>query len=288
MRYKHILTVIFASLPILMIIRALQLIKHTDHTTGFYTKDKQALVVTVAIAIVAFLVVCCCATVKRAPLKTPKVRKPLAIGAVLMAVAVALDVVATFGFSFMSNLHKFIIGILGLLTVAFFVAYAIKGVKKYRLEKLLYAIPAIYFAAKLVLVFISIATLALISANAYMILYYSFTTLFFLEFAKIANGYDKEKSYKKILITAALSAMFSAVFSVPQMFLLLTDSKATLHQSSAVLFSAMLTGVFVMIYIMAHFSNKNLKNHHYRKKKGDEGEKFLNVETPKQEFYYGD
>lgn len=288
MRYKHILTVFFVSLPLVIFTRALQLIKLTDHTTGLFTENKTALVITAFIGLIVLTVLCCCATVKRAPLKTPTVKKPLGLAALFMALSVTLDVVAATQNSYTVPWQKLLLVIFGIFTVVFFLAYAAKSVKKYRLEKILYVIPTVYYSIRIIVSFITIAPLALISENAYMILAQCATTLFMFEFAKIANGYDKEKSYKKILITGVASVMFNGVFSIPQLFLLLTDFNSTEHQSPLMLLSSMFAGVFVTMYLLAHFSNKNLKDHRYRHKKEVEETKFLQIDSPTQNFYYGD
>lgn len=288
MRYKHILTVFFAALPVVIFARALQLIKLTDHTTGLFTKDKSALVVTAAIGFIVLVVACCCVTIKRAPLRTPKVRKPLGVAALIMMVGVGLDVYAVFGSSYAAAWQKYAVLLVGIATMAFFLFYAAKAVKKYHLEKLLYMIPAIYFALRLMVTFVSIAPLALISENAYMVLAQCATTLFLFEFGKIANEYDKEKNYKKILVTGVLAVLFNGLFSIPQMILLLTDFKSTEHQPASALLSSLFVGVFVTIYLLAHFSNKNLKNHHYRRKKEGDEDKFLKVDSPEHKYYYGE
>lgn len=288
MRYKHILTVFFASLPILMAARTIQLVQLTDHTTGLFTRNKPALIITAVIGLIVIVVGCCCLTIKRAPLRTPRVKKPLGIAALLMAAGIGLDVFAVFGSSYAAAWQKFALLIVGVVSAVFFVLYAAKSVKKYSLEKLFYIIPTVYFALRLIVTFVSVAPLALISENAYMVLAQCSTTLFMFEFGKIANGYDKDKNYKKILLTGVLSVMFNAVFSVPQMLLLLTDFKSTEHQPAAALLSSLFIGVFVTMYLLAHFSNKNLKNHHYRGKKEIDESKFLKIDSPEQTFYYGD
>lgn len=288
MRYKHILTVFFASLPVLVFVRALQLIKLTDHTTGLFTKDKPALVATAAIGFVVLVVTGCCLSVRRAPLKCPKVRKPLGIASLLMSIAIWLDVFAVFKSSYIASWQKYIVVVVGLLTIAFFALYALKAVKKYRLERLIFIVPTIYFAVRLIVSFISIAPIALISENAYMVLAQCSTALFMFEFAKIANGYDKAKSYKKILVVGALAVMFNAVFSVPQIVLLLTDFNSSEHQPTMALISSLLVAVFITMYLLAHFSNKNLKDHRYRHKKEAMEAKYLQVEAPSQKYYYGE
>ena len=288
MRYKHILAVFFASLPVLMAARAMQLVQLTDHTTGLFTKNKPALIITAFIGLVVLVVSCCCLSIKRAPLRTPRVKKPLGIAALIMAIGIGLDVFAVFQSSLAAPWQKFSLLIVGIVSAAFFVFYAAKAVKKYPLEKLFYIIPTVYFALRLIVTFVSVAPLSLISENAYMVLAQCSTTLFMFEFGKIANGYDKEKSYKKILLTGVLSVMFNAVFSIPQMLLLITDFKSTEHQPAAALVSSMFVGVFVTMYLLAHFSNKNLKNHHYRRKKEVDEDKFLKIDSPEHKFYYGE
>ena len=165
MRYKYILTVFLASLPVVICARALQLIQLTDHTTGYMSRNKPAIVVTGFIAVIILTVSCCCATVRRAPLRTPKVRKPLGIGAFLMVISIAFDLAAVLSLGYLGVWQKLLLVLLAVCTMIFFMLYAWKAVKRYRLEKLLYAVPTIYFAARLVFTFISIATQALIAIN---------------------------------------------------------------------------------------------------------------------------
>lgn len=288
MRYKHILTVFFCSIPAVVFARALQLVKLTDHTTGLITRNKPAMMITAFIGLVTLVVLGCAITIKRAPLKTPRVKKPLGIAAALAAVGIAADAISVLRLSTVVNWQRFAVLIVGAATAIFYVLYAAKAVKKYPLEKLFYIIPTVYWGLRLIVTFINIAPMTLISENAYLILAQAATTLFMFEFGKIANGYDKEKSYKKILVTGVASVLLNAAFSVPQMFLLLTDYKATEHQSSGILLGSMLTGVFVTIYLLAHFANRNLKNHHYRRKKEIAEDKFLKINSPTQNFYCGE
>ena len=146
-----------------------------------------------------------------------------------------------------------------LLACVFFFVYTSKLFFKFHIKRIFYTVPLIYWLVMLILSYIRISRMALIMENALMVFATCTTAIFFLYFAKIANGIKtKESKQKIILFFGCLSILFCETFSFPQILFNYSVDQNVLHNDPSFLFIFLATGVFVAAFLGSFFAEKNL------------------------------
>lgn len=223
--------------------------------------------------------------VRRCPMRMPKIRVPLMVGAFACGGFTAAS--SIFGFMTSGkNLLTVLTVAFGILTAIVFVAYGLKDVIKIDFKGVYFAVPVIYGILRLINIFMVITSVASMWKNFLWALCECAQILFLLELGKVANNINGD-DYKKFLIIAFSTMMVGATFTLPNAFLYLpyrldngyssnTMIAATLYCLGITLFEAAFTFSF--------FSNKNLKSHS-RKKRHQRTSSSANDST---RFYIGD
>ena len=160
----------------------------------------------------------CSFLVKRCPLKFPKVRTVTSFTSLLVGFSLLLRLFSIYqkvGFSLTSPQYL-VEALFTIATCLFFFAYTAKRLFSFHIKRIFYVIPLIYWLFMLVLSYIRISRMALIAENALMILATCSTAMFFLYFAKIANGIKTQASKQKILLFfGSLSVLFCDIYDNP-------------------------------------------------------------------------
>lgn len=268
MKFKQI--ILFSSLGILgcTILRTFQIFFAINPETGFFRGRYRDIGFNTTVVI--FAVVICTAIlgalVKRAPSKMPRVNIFMGLASLAIAAGTAYELITE---TFVSRIPVWQITlsrVFGLLTVLFFLAYGAKAVYNYRLPRILYITPLLYWIVKLICTFTTISSLSLISDNMLMIAGYCAILVFMLEFAKTANGIDKDWGFKKLLASSLCSLNLCATFSVPRLIAIISGNSKVLHESVSSVLNCFLTGLFILVFTYSFYRNKNLsvhKHHHH-------------------------
>ncbi len=288
MRFKHIMWFFAVTLCSATFIRTLQLLFTIDAETGFIKSEYRTvgIVMTVIICVAAFASVAVGASVRRCPIKMPKVKPLLGVGAILLGVSVLAEVFAPATVS-SSNLYVVIaLEAFGFFAGAFFIAYGLKAFVDYKLPTPLFMIPVIYWAIKLIYMFMSMATLSLITDNILICAAYASSLVFMLEFAKLANKINIETTSRMLMASGMCSTVFSFTTSFPRLAVVATGNSAVLHESVFSAVTMLVTGIFTVLFIVYYFRNKNL-SHRHRKHAAD-SKRFMPVDESSQyQFYLG-
>ncbi len=288
MKFKHIMWFFAVALGACTFIRTLQMLFTLDATTGFIKTEYRTLgmAMMAIICVAAVLSVAIGASVKRCPVKMPTVKPLLGIGSMLLGAAILVEVFTPAYLLKYASVY-IVVGIeaFGCFTGVFFIAYGLKAFIKYKLPTPLYMIPVAYWAVKLVYMFMSISTLALITDNILVCAAYGSTLVFMLEYAKLANKINIQATSRLLLASGMCASIFSIVSSLPRFVVVLTGNSKVLHESIFSTLTMLVTGVFMILFIAYYFRNKNLSHHHRRSKKSS---RFMPEDATSQyQFYLG-
>lgn len=266
MKYKHLVTFFLIALPICVIIRTLQVLCTVDGVTGFFKHEYRTIGILMSGLLLVIIGTCAvmCSLIKRCPPKMPKVKPLLGVPSVALGVAVLYEIFTNSYNSRIPFIGVVLVDIFGVATAVLFIAYGLKMFKDFHIKRKLYAIPVVFFMARLVCVFITVSSIALIVDNLFMILCYCSLLLFMLEYAKFANNLDVDMNFKKLLIAGLCSILLCAVSSIPRLIAIISGNTAVLHESVASVITTLVAGVFISAFIFTAYSKDNLlvKKHH--------------------------
>lgn len=273
MKYRHAMIVLCASLPVCVVLRALQLIFTIDSSTGFIKQQYTAMaiaisvIVCVATAVVGALAV----AVDKIKIRQQEPKPILSIGCMLVAGMFVFNMVTSvyaklrtiiWHTSFIKNIvelfksmawYDSLLLILMVLTALVFVAYGLKNIYNYNMSMLL-VVPVVYFVVKLISIFVNTSSLALITENVFLIFTNSVLLWFIFEFASFENQVgDTEKMPKKLFASGLVAVVLCAVTSLPEFIAMIFDkTNASIDAVSAAALNLTI-GFFILVYIMSNF-----------------------------------
>lgn len=255
MRYKHIMLSLGVSLPICVMLRTYQLLFMIEGKTGFVGKNYTFLSAAVMVVIFAAIAINAVlgTTVHRSVKEMPKVNLFLGISAMLLGGAIVCDAIGSVIDAPFIGWQTALFVVMGCVCAIWFMAYGVKAVYNYELPTITYIIPVVYWAAKFIVLFTSISPLTLITDNVFVIISYCAVLVFMLEFAKVANNIDRSTTYKKLMASGIASVMLCFVSALPRFIATGTGNTESLHDSVSSVFATLITGVFVLVYIISHF-----------------------------------
>ena len=270
MKYKHLVTFFLIALPVCIIVRTLQILCTVDGTTGFFKHEYRTIGIFMSVLLIAVIGACAvmCSLIKRCPPKMPKVKLFLGTSSIALGVAVLFEIFTTSYNSGVPFAVRVIVDIFGAATAVFFIVYALRMFKDFHIKRKLYIIPVIFFMVRLVCVFITVSSIALIVDNLFMILCYCSLLLFMLEYAKFANNLDTDMNFKKLFIAGLCSILLCAVSSIPRLIAIISGNTDVLHESVASVVTTLVAGLFISAFIFTAYGKDNLlvKKHHRARK----------------------
>lgn len=273
MKFRHAMIVLSAALPVCVVLRALQLIFTIDSSTGFIKQSYNTMAVAITIIVCVAVAVVSALAIAVDKVKTkPQAPKPV------LAVACLL-VSGMFVFNTVANIYKIIetafwqetltqniinafnsvawydsvLLILSVLSALCFAAYGLKNIYDYNMSIAL-VVPVLYYIVKLISIFVSTSSLALITENVFLIFTNCVLLWFIFEFASFENQMgDTNKKPKKLFASGLAAVMLCAMTSLPEFIRMICDK--TLVSGDAVSEASLnlAVGIFVLIYIMSSF-----------------------------------
>lgn len=258
MKYKQIILFFCVALPVSLGLRLMQLFFIVEANTGFFKHeyDSWGNGITAIIIAVGVITAVFSFFSHRSPENPPKTGLVMGISSVLLAFAVAMELFFTNGSYGVSVVIKILLYLFGILFVLWLIVFSVKDFLNIKIPLLTYAIPCLYFVARLIYSFGEISSLALISDNIFLIAAYCAVLLFMLNFAKLYNNFDKEKGFRKLLASGLASVLFCFTQSVPNVvFHILSGGYS--HTAVQTNFSMFFTGVFIAVFVFSHFSYAN-------------------------------
>lgn len=256
MKYKYVMWSFLVLFPAALAIRTYQLFALTDPVTAFFYTgvEKLGTACSLLIAAAIFGFVAISSLVKRKPRRTPRVNLGLGASSAFAAIFILMDTMDVINEGKLGAWQWNLLCIFGGATGVFLLFYAAKGFYNYKINRLFYVLPAIYYAQKIVCQFMIVARFSAISETIYIDLSLVLVALFFLEWSKMANDIVPENSYKNILALGGSAVILCGVTCLPEFALLIIKKDIPLHYSPLSLISLAFTGLFIAVFVYRCFT----------------------------------
>lgn len=259
MKHRHALMLSFVTLPICVLLRAIQMYFTIDDTTGFVKQQYAAISMTITVIICAAVasVSLLAATLEGAKQNAFKTRPAVAIASVLTAGMFIYQTVA--GVSALRGAwYDILLVVLALSSSLVFFAYGLKNIYEYNMPLLTLVIPVAFYIVKLISVFVSTSELALVTENIFLIFTNSVLLWFIFEFASFENHIgDAEKEAKSLFASGLAAIMLCAVASIPKLALTLFGRLQMSADDIAEALLNLTMGIFILTYIVCSFKDKS-------------------------------
>lgn len=219
MKSNKIMLFYFAALPISLCLRFLQLIFTVEPKTGFYIPESEGMgtVLLIVILLCSLFVALFARLTYKQPDDLPKMNIWLSASSALLSVSIFLE-------TFFADLSLPILGwqnillkVLSLACSIYLLAFASSPYLKFKIKPILSTLPVIYSIIRLICDFTLVSKLAIISDNIFLIAVYSVSMFFFMNFAKLYNGIEDDKNYKKILSYGLTLSVLCFTSSIPNL-----------------------------------------------------------------------
>lgn len=268
MKSRIISTIAYVIAFIFAAFKTLTVFNSIDPETGFFlnhNKEKIFYFVTVIFLILLFAL---SVLLRRCPIKGPKVGLPLFIASILYVIALVFNIMLEIIPEKVNvNVAQRLVLITAVLFCLFIVAYFVQYLVDYKINKVFYIAPLVFWLSKMVFEYIKTAKMPFIMENAFKILTTAFVAIFFLYFAKYQCRLFSKNSHKAFLFFGASAAMLCESFSIPQLLFIFKNGFPVVNGSTIIrysipelsLFAA--TGIFILVYLHSFFSNRNLVRH---------------------------
>ena len=263
MQHSNIVKVVLASTLFAVIARFVQVFKLTESATGFSKNDKGSLwgqTIMFIVIIISVIVPFIATTLfsKRQPVRSPKLNKSpkfAIIGYIcagtfaLQAVLLLIDGAFTTG--------VLVAALLYLLSAFAIAVYTTTAFKKVKFPTIIMAAPVALFVYLLIEKFISFNGMSTLIENVFTVVYLSLQTLFFLTHAKLVSSVEIRKSSRRILTLSALTLLFSAVCSIPNLAVLLIGKGELVHDGSFNI-AFIVYGIYSFIYSSVVYAKRQM------------------------------
>lgn len=268
MKYRHTMSLFFIALPICVLLRTIQLIFTIDMTTGFIKQHYYELS-----TVIMFVLCAAVAAVGFISLATDNIkiykREPnpaLAIVSLLTSGMFVYDTVTAPPAVSAGIWYHILLVLLGLASAIVFAAYGLQNIYPYNLPDTMFLIPVFYYVIKLINIFISTSSLALVTENILLIFTNGILLLFMFEFSKFKNNIDENNRFGRLFATGIVSVMLCIIHVIPKVIIFIKNSvKPSPHDISAML---LITSVaaFIFVFTVSNFQNsKKVKVFHVAK-----------------------
>lgn len=258
LKFKKLLLFFYVALSASVLMRLVQLNFTIEPKTGFFAAESSRfgiyllLLIIAACASTAIL----CFTTHRSPEHPPK---RSALAGVAAFFASALTAAELFSETFAGTVPDWqatVLTLAGVATVIFFFAYGVSLISDFALHPLATAVPVIYFIAKIICVFTSISSLALISDNLLTIAAYCALLLFFLYFGKLYNGIDPDFNFRKLLAAGLSSVLLCFTQGLSHILFNIMIGGGYNHTGLLSNIALLVYGCFAAAFLYTYFSIK--------------------------------
>lgn len=261
MKYKKIILFFCIILPLSIFLRTFQLFFTVETNTGFFKREYETAgfyLLILIIAVCASLAIICF-TGHRNPEHPPKINPLISFASGFALLGIAAGVYIARLTPVIMPWQILLLTVSGVLAAVYFLLYAISSFIDLKLPPLLSVLPSVYFIMKIICSFTTVSSLALISDNILILSALCVMLLFFLSFAKLYNGIDTERNFRKLMASGLVSTVLCFTQSIPHIIINLITDNGYLHTSNVDNFSVLSFGIFIAVFIFSHFSAKNIR-----------------------------
>ncbi len=259
MKFKKIVLLFSAALPVCIVMRLLQLIHIVEIKTGFFKQEfeNEGLYMMTIIFAFAIAVAIFSFTAHRAPDAPPKPNIFMSIASVLISLSILFELFTEKFPTVVKGWQIALLNVTGITAAVFFFAFSMKLFFSFKLPKICFIIPTAYFVLRVICDFTAISSLALISDNLLLVFSYSAALLFMLNFAKLYNGIDSEYNFRKLMASGLTAVILCFTQSVPHIIVNVMNGFVYFHTSMAANINVLCTGLFIATFVFSHFSKTN-------------------------------
>ncbi len=217
MKYKHIVVVSAVITIACTVLRTLQQVFAIDIKTGFYIEGYEQIgsFTTAVIMLGIVILAAVCLSVKRNPVSMPQPKPFYGFCCVVMGVVMLIYAMSTRFSQRLPDWQILVLSILGFISVIYFVIYGASSVITIKVPAVLFAVPVMFFIFKIICLFTTVSSIAVISDNIFIIFADCASLLFIFELAKAVNGIKERTLYKKFLMGAMLAIALNVIAVVP-------------------------------------------------------------------------
>lgn len=148
------------------------------------------------------------------------------------------------------------------ITAIYFGALLFQSFIKFKIPPMLHAIPAIYAITKTIFTFINISALSVISDNILLMGSYCVLMLFFINYARLYNAIETQKSIKKVVAYGLVAATLCITCSLPTIIVNLIYENDYVHSNISVGNTLLTIGCFIVVYVCEYIYNAYNKKEH--------------------------
>ena len=107
-------------------------------------------------------------------------------------------------------------------------------------------IPAVFFLFRIIVVFITYSGVSTIADNVFELASLCASLIFMMQYAKIQNSVNTEKTNAKVLPTALAACLIIFTQVIPIIIAMLSENDALIHSSSLYIPSCLFMGIFIL------------------------------------------
>ena len=256
MKYRHTMIVMCISLPICVLLRALQLIFTIDSGTGFIKQQYASIstLITLIICVTALAVGMLAALTDGIEKNEKNNRPKVSVSSVLLGGMFVYHTVTLIFNLENSAWYDVLLVLLSLSSAFVFLLYGLKNIYDYHMPLFSLIAPVLYFIIKLISVFISTSTLALVTENIFLIFTNCMLLWFMFEFASFENEIGDTNNKPTRLFASGLSAItLCAVNSIPKIIQIAYSKTQIARGDVAAMLLNISLAVFICAYVIDNF-----------------------------------
>ncbi len=256
MQYKKIMSFFFIVLWLGISLRFVQLWYTVEADTGFFKFGLEGIgnfmlalifIFALASAVFGFFT-------DRKPKAYPQGNIFLAVSSFGYAISVACEVLTeNASSSTVLAWQATLLKVTGILSVVFFIVFAISNFLNFSIPEMSTIIPVFYLILRIICDFSAISSLAMISDNLILMGAYCTGLWFMLQFAKLYNNAEPENGAKRLLSGGLAAVVLSFAQSVPHIIINVFSDRNYLHTSVLENLSVLFMGVFILVFICTYF-----------------------------------
>lgn len=253
MKGNRCLYVFLTALVITAGLRVFQLLSLTEYETGFILPEhyNKAVIITAFTALIILLsCVFSCACVKGGK-KSNVFYLTSSVSAFFTGGMMILQPMG--GFLGVPGFLKVLCTVFAVLSAVYFIAFALRSIIHFPFSPYFAVIPAAFFVFKSACSAITGAYHTVISDTVFQITAYCFIMLYFLEFARAANGVTGKKSVKKFAAFGTAAALLSLCFSLPKILISLV-SPSSVHDMSLNEYLLFFSGLYIACEVFSRLA----------------------------------
>lgn len=260
MKYRHIINLLWISIPICVIIRAIQLVFTIDSTTGFIKQpySQISLLITFVVCAAVAAIGVMSYSVDDIACNKAKLHPIVAAACVLTGGMYIYETVSNL--SNLGSWHSVMLVFLSLMSAITFIAYALRNIYPYNFPSIMLICPSFYYVIKLINLFVSTSALVIVTENVFLLFTNSALLWFMFEFASYENQLgDSIKKPKRLFTCGVVATMLCLVTALPKLILFFSQKAQVPKADISASVLMMAQAIFILCYIIGNFCEYNFK-----------------------------